>query len=161
MKRSRFSEEQIIGILREVQGGGNTRAVCAAYNISEGTYYAWKRKYGGMDVSEARRLRALEDENARLKRIIADLSVQNHILKEVNSKKMVSPSAKRRAAQRSSGERRGEQIGCLPCAGSGQIRAVSPSKVERGGPAHPQGGAGTQRQASSLRLSAHHGAVAA
>ena len=96
MKRSRFSEEQIIGILREVQGGGNTRAVCAAHNISEGTYYAWKRKYGGMDVSEARRLRALEDEpsaarspaggspkgeakprqNARLKRIIADLSVQ-------------------------------------------------------------------------------------
>ena len=52
MKRSRFSEEQIIGILREVQGGGNTRAVCAAHNISEGTYYAWKRKYGGMDVSE-------------------------------------------------------------------------------------------------------------
>jgi transposase-like protein len=61
MKRSRFGEEQIIGILREVQGGGNTRAVCAAHNISEGTYYAWKRKYGGMDVSEARRLRALED----------------------------------------------------------------------------------------------------
>ena len=87
MKRSRFSEEQIIGILREVQGGGNTRAVCAAHNISEGTYYAWKCKYGGMDVSEARRLRALEDENARLKRIIADLSVQNHILKEVNAKK--------------------------------------------------------------------------
>lgn len=52
MKRSRFSEEQIIGILREVQGGGHTRAVCAAHNISEGTYYAWKRKYGGMDVSE-------------------------------------------------------------------------------------------------------------
>ena len=76
MKRSRFSEEQIIGILREVQGGGNIRAVCAAHNISEGTYYAWKRKYGGMDVSEA-----------RLKRIIADLSVQNHILKEVNAKK--------------------------------------------------------------------------
>lgn len=76
MKRSRFSEEQIIGILREARGGGNTRAVCAAHNISEGTYYAWKRKYGGMDVSEA-----------RLKRIIADLSVQNHILKEVNAKK--------------------------------------------------------------------------
>ena len=87
MKRSRFSEEQIIGILREVQGGGSTRSVCAAHNISEGTYYTWKRTYGGMDVSEARRLRALEDENARLKRIIADLSVQNHILKEVNAKK--------------------------------------------------------------------------
>jgi putative transposase len=77
MKRSRFSEEQIIGILREVQGGGNTRAVCATHNISEGTYYAWKRKYGGMDVSEARRLRALEDENARLKRIIAAIAARN------------------------------------------------------------------------------------
>ena len=55
MKRSRFSEKQIIGILREVQGGGNTRAVCAAHNNSEGTYYAWKSKYGGTDVSEAQR----------------------------------------------------------------------------------------------------------
>ena len=61
--------------------------VCATYNMGEGTYYARKRKYGGMDVSEARRFRACESENARLKRIIADLSVQNHILKEVNSKK--------------------------------------------------------------------------
>ena len=61
--------------------------MCATHNMGEGTYYSWKRKHVGMDVSEARRLRALEDENARLKRIIADLSVQNHILKEVNSKK--------------------------------------------------------------------------
>ena len=61
--------------------------MCATHNMGEGTYYAWKRKYGGMDVSEARRLRTLEDENARLKRIIADLSAQNHILKEANSKK--------------------------------------------------------------------------
>jgi putative transposase len=60
MKRSRFSEEQIIWILREVQGGWNTRAVCAAQNISEGTYHAWKRNYGRMDVSEARQLQALE-----------------------------------------------------------------------------------------------------
>ena len=61
--------------------------VCAKHNISEATYYAWKKKYGGMDVSEARRMRALEDENARHKRLVADLSVQNQILKEVNSKK--------------------------------------------------------------------------
>lgn len=87
MKRSRFSEEQVIGILREVQAGSPVKAVCAAHNISAATYHAWKRKYGGMEVSEARRLRALEDENGRLKRIIADLSVQNHILKEVNAKK--------------------------------------------------------------------------
>lgn len=87
MKRSRFSEEQIIAVLRECDGGSTVKAVCAKHNISEPTYYAWKRKYGGMDVSEARRLRALEEENARLKRVVADLSVQNQILKEVNEKK--------------------------------------------------------------------------
>lgn len=87
MKRSRFSEEQIIGILREAEERETVKSVCARANISEATFYTWKRKYGGLDVSEARRLRRLEDENARLKRIIADLSVQNDILKEVNSKK--------------------------------------------------------------------------
>ena len=87
MKRSRFSEEQIIGILREAEGRSTVKAVCAKHNVSEATYYAWKRKYGGMDVAEARRLRALEDENARLKRLVAELSVQNQILKEVNAKK--------------------------------------------------------------------------
>ncbi len=87
MKRSRFSEEQIIGILREGDGKSTVKAVCAKHNVSEATYYAWKRKYGGMDVKEARRLRSLEDENGRLKRLVADLSVQNQILKEVNAKK--------------------------------------------------------------------------
>lgn len=86
MKKSRFSEEKIIEILREGQAG-SVKAVCAKHNVSEATYYAWKKKYGGMEVSEARRLRALEDENARLKRAIADLVVQNTILKEVNAKK--------------------------------------------------------------------------
>lgn len=87
MKRSRFSEEQIIGILREPDTGSAVKTVCAKHNISEATYYAWKRKYGGLEVSEAKRLRAMEEENARLKRLVADLSVQNQILKEVNSKK--------------------------------------------------------------------------
>ena len=63
------------------------KELCAKHNISEATFYTWKRKYGGMDVDEARRLRALETENARLKRIVADLSVQNDILKEVNQRK--------------------------------------------------------------------------
>ena len=86
MKKSRFSEEKVIEILREGQAGA-VKTVCAKHNVSEATYYAWKKKYGGMDVSEARRLRALEDENARLKRAVADLVVQNTILKEVNAKK--------------------------------------------------------------------------
>jgi putative transposase len=86
MKKSRFSEEKIIEILREGHAG-SVKSVCAKHNISEATYYAWKKKYGGMEVNEARRLRALEDENARLKRAVADLVVQNTILKEVNAKK--------------------------------------------------------------------------
>ena len=86
MKRSRFSEEQIIGVLREAQGGG-VKAVCAKHNISEPTYYTWKRKYGGVEVSEARRLRVLEEECQRLKRVVADQAVQIQILKEVNAKK--------------------------------------------------------------------------
>ena len=87
MRRSRFSEEQIIGILREGESGSSVKAVSAKYNISEATYYAWKRKYGGMDESEAKRMRAMEEEIGRLKRLVADLSVQNQILKEVNAKK--------------------------------------------------------------------------
>ena len=85
--KKRFSEEQIIGILRESEGSGTVKQVCAKSNITEQTYYRWKRKYGSMDVSEARKLRALEAEATRLRRIIADLSVQVQILQEVNSKK--------------------------------------------------------------------------
>ena len=87
MKRSRFSEEQIIEILGEAEAGSPIKTVCAAHNISMGTYHAWKRKFGGMEVSEAKRLRALEEENSRLKRLVADQAVQIHILKEVNAKK--------------------------------------------------------------------------
>ncbi|MEM8953628.1 MAG: transposase [Verrucomicrobiota bacterium] len=87
MKRSRFSAEQIIGILREAEGESTVKAVAAKHNVSEAMLYAWNWKYGEMDVEEARRLRALEEETGRLKRIVAELSVQNHILKEVNAKK--------------------------------------------------------------------------
>jgi putative transposase len=87
MKKSKFSEEQIIGILREAEGDTPVKAVCARHNISEATFYKWRVKYGGMEVNEARRLRSLEEENNRLKRVVADQAVQIQILKEVNSKK--------------------------------------------------------------------------
>ena len=87
MRKSKFSEEQIIGILREAEGETPVKAVCARHNVSEPTFYKWRSKYGGMDVDEARRLRVLEEENGRLKRLIADYAVQIQILKEVNSKK--------------------------------------------------------------------------
>ena len=87
MKRSRFSEEQVVGILREAGGGMSIKAVCAKHNISEQTYYSWKRKYGGMEVSDVRQMRAMTEEISQLKRIVADLVVQNDILKAVNAKK--------------------------------------------------------------------------
>ena len=87
MKRSKFSEEQVVGILREAQGGLTVKAVCAKHNISAATYHKWRQRYGGMEVNDVRKLRALAEENGRLKRIIADLVVQNDILKVVNAKK--------------------------------------------------------------------------
>jgi putative transposase len=86
MKKSRYSEEQIVGIIRE-SGGSTVKAVCAKHNISEQTLYNWKRKYGGMEESEVRKLRSMTEENGRLKRIVADQAVQIDILKYVNSKK--------------------------------------------------------------------------
>lgn len=87
MKRSKFSEEQVVEILREAQGGMTVKAVCAKHNISPATYHKWRQKYGGMEVSDVRQMRAMTEEIARLKRIVADLVVQNDILKVVNAKK--------------------------------------------------------------------------
>ena len=87
MKRKRFSEGQIIGILNEAEQAGNIREVCRLHNISEQTFYRWRTKFGGMDVSEAKRLKELERENAELKKRVADLSLDNRMLKELNSKK--------------------------------------------------------------------------
>jgi len=87
MKRSRFSEEQIIGILREGEAGAKTADLCRRHAISAATFYNWKAKFGGMDVSEAKRLRALEEENAKLKRLLADAMLDQAALKELLSKK--------------------------------------------------------------------------
>ena len=86
MKKSRFSEEQIIAVLREQEAGMKTADVCRKHGISSATLYAWKAKYGGMDVSQARKLKVLEDENARLKRLLADAMLDNAVLKEVAAK---------------------------------------------------------------------------
>lgn len=72
MKRGRFSEEQIIGILKQVEAGRSVAEVCREHGVGESTYYKWKSRYGGMDVNEARRLRSMEDENARLKRLCSE-----------------------------------------------------------------------------------------
>ncbi len=87
MKQSRFTEEHIIGILKGVEAGQKVLDACRAHGISEATYHRWKTKYGGLEVSEARRLKQLEDENRRLKQLVADLTLDNAGLKEVLGKK--------------------------------------------------------------------------
>ena len=87
MKRSRFTEEQIVAILREQEAGMATAELCRKHGVSSATFYKWKAKYGGLDVSEAKRLKALEDENAKLKRLLADAMLDNAGLKELIAKK--------------------------------------------------------------------------
>ena len=87
MKRSRFSEEQIISMIKEQEAGSPTAAVCRKYGISSASFYKYKAKFGGMDVSDARKLKALEEENAKLKRLLAEQMLDNAMLKDINSKK--------------------------------------------------------------------------
>lgn len=87
MKRSKFTEEQIIGILREQEAGAKTAELCRRHGISSATFYAWKAKFGGMEVSDAKRLKVLEDENARLKRLLAESLLDQAALKDLLSRK--------------------------------------------------------------------------
>ncbi len=87
MKGKRFTEEQIIGVLKEAEQVGNIREVCRVHNITEQTFYRWRNKFGGMDVSEAKRLKELERENSELKRMVAEQALDIRMLKDLNSKK--------------------------------------------------------------------------
>ena len=87
MKKSRFSEEQIVAILKEQEAGVKTADVCRRHGISSATFFKWKAKYGGLEVSDAKRLKALEDENAKLKKLLAEAMLDNSMLRDVASKK--------------------------------------------------------------------------
>jgi putative transposase len=87
MKRSRFSDEQIIGILKEQEAGAATGDVCRRHGISGATFYKWKAKFGGLEVTEAKRLRTLEEENAKLKKLLAEAMLDIAVLKDISTKK--------------------------------------------------------------------------
>ena len=87
MKRKRYTEEQIIGILKEAEAGMTVKDLCRKHGMSDQSFYKWRNKYGGMEVNEAKRLRELEDENRRLKRIVAEQALDIQMLKDVNSRK--------------------------------------------------------------------------
>ena len=88
MRKSRFTETQIVKILKEVEGGRQVKEVCREYGVSDATYYNWKSKYGGMEASDIRRLKEMEDENQRLKQMFADLSLKHEALKDIVEKKL-------------------------------------------------------------------------
>src|SRR6201995_4133167 len=91
MKRGRFTEEQIIGVLREQEAGMKVTELCRNHGIWEPTFYAWKAKFGGMNVSDAKRLKQLEDENAKLKKLLAEAMLDNAVLKDITSRKWGRP----------------------------------------------------------------------
>ena len=88
MRKSKYTETQIVGILKEVEAGRQVKDICREYGISDATYYNWKSKYGGMEASDVKRMKDLEDENRRLKQMFAELSLEHKILKDIVEKKL-------------------------------------------------------------------------
>ena len=130
MRASRFAEEQIIGMLKEQEAGAKTAEVCRKHGISSATFYKFKAKYGGMDVSDARRLKALEEENARLKKLLAEQMLDNAILKDVSAK---NGSARCKAQSRGSCLclARGELASGVPGAGRRSYQRALPECTSR------------------------------
>lgn len=100
MKRSQYSESQIVGILKEADSGVLVRDVCRKYGISDATSYKWKSKYGGLEVSDVRRMRELEAENSQIKRMYADLSLENQALKHLISDERLNQAAKKKVQEK-------------------------------------------------------------
>ena len=120
MKKSRFSEEQIIGILKQHEAGVKTADLCREHGISAATFYTWKSKFGGMEVSEAQRLKAMEDENRRLKLLVAELSLHGEAPKAVSEKTAGACRSKRRGCVRL-GRVSAERTHGLQAAGRGAV----------------------------------------
>ncbi len=130
MKKSRFTEEQIIAVLREQEAGVSTAEVCRKHGVSSATFYKWKAKFGGMDVSDAKRLRALEDENGKLKRMLADVMLDNVALKDLLGK---SGDARRasRGCSLSAVNLRDERAAGVPGVGVGSDQRALPGDAAR------------------------------
>ena len=120
MKKSRYTEEQIIGILKQHEAGVKTADLCREHGISAATFYGWKQKFGGMDVSEAQRLKALEDENRRLKMLVAELSLHGEALKGV-IRKTAGACRSKRGSGVCSGRAWSERAHGLQAAGRGAV----------------------------------------
>ena len=131
MKKSRFSEEQKIGILHQAAAGAQIRELCRKHGITETTFFRWRGKYGGLQVSEAKRLRALEDENRRLKKLVADLSLDNAMLK----KKWWDESGDHQAAAAG----RHPSPGRLPHGRAACLPALAPEPLALAVPLAPRG----------------------
>jgi putative transposase len=151
MKRKRFTEAQIIGILKEAEAGAKSADLCRRHAISEQTFYRWKAKYAGLEVNEAKRLRTLEHENGRLKRLVADLTLDNQALKELVGKRSNARGAADRGAG-AQGQVQAQRAAGVRARRAGSIElSLSPSARRLAGIARASADAGGR--ATSLRLS--------